>query len=40
MSILYSKIQRVNPRNPQADRKWYLVPNRVEQKQKRRLLKH
>ena len=32
MSILYSKIQRVNPRNPQADRKWYLVPNRVEQK--------
>lgn len=32
MSILYSKIQRVNPRDPQADRKWYLVPNRVEQK--------
>nr|WP_320000778.1 HU family DNA-binding protein [uncultured Draconibacterium sp.] len=30
--MLYSKIQRVNPCNPQADWKWYLVPIRVEQK--------
>lgn len=32
MSILYSKIQRVNPRDPGAARKWYLIPKRVEQK--------
>ena len=32
MSILYTKIQRVNPRDPAGIRKWYVVPKRVEQK--------
>ncbi len=32
MSILYSKTQRFNPRDPEASRKWYIVTNRVKQK--------
>ena len=32
MSILYSKIQRINPRDLSATRKWYIVPKHVEQK--------
>ena len=32
MSILYSKVQRVNPRDLTAPKKWYIVPQRVEQK--------
>lgn len=32
MSILYSKIQKINPRDLQAERKWYIATNRVEQK--------
>ena len=32
MSILYTKIQRVNPRDPEGSRKWYIAPKRVKQK--------
>jgi hypothetical protein len=32
MAILYSKVQRINPQDREAEKKWYIVPNRVEQK--------
>ena len=32
MSILFSKVQRVNPRDTEAAKKWYIVPSRVELK--------
>ena len=28
MAIFFNKVQRVNPRNPKGDRKWYPVINR------------
>jgi len=32
MAILYSKIQRANPQDREAAKKWYIIPNRVQQK--------
>ncbi|WP_423127148.1 HU family DNA-binding protein [Gaoshiqia sp. Z1-71] len=32
MSILYKKVQRINPRDPEGARKWYISPKRIGQK--------
>ena len=37
MAILYSKIQRANPQDREAAKKWYIVPNRVEQKSEKEI---
>jgi len=37
MSILYTKVQRVNPRDPEAARKWYVVQKRVERKSEKEI---
>jgi len=37
MSILYSKTQRVNPRDLQAPKKWYITPQRVGQKSEKEI---
>lgn len=37
MSILFSKVQRVNPRDAAAPKKWYIVPNRVERKSEKEI---
>lgn len=37
MAILFSKRQRINPLNPTAAKKWYVVPNRVEKKSEKEL---
>jgi len=37
MSILYSKVQRVNPQDREAAKKWYIVPNRVELKSEKEI---
>ncbi|MGV8093216.1 MAG: HU family DNA-binding protein [Mangrovibacterium sp.] len=37
MAILYSKVQRINPQDREAAKKWYIVPNRVEQKSEKEI---
>jgi len=37
MAILYSKIQRANPQDREAAKKWYIVPNRVQQKSEKEI---
>lgn len=37
MSILYSKVQRINPRDLQAPKKWYIVPQRVGRKSEKEI---
>lgn len=37
MSVLYSKARRINPREPKAAVKWYIVPNRVKQKSEKEI---
>lgn len=37
MAILFSKVQRINPRDLQAPKKWYVVPNRVEKKSEKEI---
>jgi hypothetical protein len=37
MAILYSKVQRINPQDREAEKKWYIVPNRVEQKSEKEI---
>ncbi|MGV8090641.1 MAG: hypothetical protein AB2L24_02070 [Mangrovibacterium sp.] len=37
MSILYSKVQRANPQDREAAKKWYIVPNRVELKSEKEI---
>jgi predicted histone-like DNA-binding protein len=37
MAILYSKIQRINPQDKTAEKKWYIVPNRVELKSEKEI---
>ncbi len=29
MAIVYTKIQRINPQNPEADKKWFITPKRL-----------
>ncbi len=37
MAILYSKVQRFNPRDIEAPRKWYIVPSRVKLKSEKEI---
>ena len=37
MSILYSKVQRINPRDLEAPKKWYIVPQRIGQKSEKEI---
>lgn len=37
MPILFSKIQRINPRDLESPRKWYISPNRVGQKSEKEI---
>lgn len=37
MSVLYKKIQRSNPRDTSAAKKWYIVPNSVGQKSEKEI---
>ncbi|MGV8090347.1 MAG: hypothetical protein AB2L24_00595 [Mangrovibacterium sp.] len=37
MSILYSKVQRINPLDREGAKKWYIVPNRVQQKSEKEI---
>jgi hypothetical protein len=29
LAIGYTKIQRINPRNPEAEKKWFISPQRL-----------
>ncbi len=37
MSILYTKIQQINPQDPEGPRKWYISPNRIGQKSEKEI---
>ena len=37
MSILYSRVQRINPRDLEAPKKWYIVPQRIGQKSEKEI---
>ena len=37
MSILYSKIQRINPQHPEDESQWYISPHRVGRKSEKEI---